>query len=411
VLTADVAVVGGGPAGAAAAISLARAGRDVVLFDKARFPRDKCCGDGLTTGALRRLQWLGLRPESVASWQPVDDVWIRSPSGRAVTFPLPATGGVFGAVARRVDLDAALLDVARAAGVKVHDGHGVTDAALTAAGDTVRLEVDGIGSVLARYAIGADGMWSTLRKAVGAAESGYLGEWHAFRQYFSGAAPEAERLWVWFEADLLPGYAWSFPLPGGRANVGFGIHRSAGLPTREMKQKWPELLARPHIRQVLGGAARPEAPHKAWPIPARVGRTALTAAGGRVLFVGDAARATDSMTGEGIGQALESGEEAARAILAGGPSDPAAVGSRYRQVVRAGLAADDRLAAALSRVLRHPNGARGAVRLAAATDWTRRNFARWMFEDYPRALLLTPHRWQRGRLHGAGPWAQPSGGA
>ena len=53
-LTADVAVVGGGPAGAAAAISLARAGRDVVLFDKARFPRDKCCGDGLTTGALRR---------------------------------------------------------------------------------------------------------------------------------------------------------------------------------------------------------------------------------------------------------------------------------------------------------------------------------------------------------------------
>jgi menaquinone-9 beta-reductase len=420
VLTADVAVVGGGPGGAAAAVSLARAGRDVVLFDKARFPRDKCCGDGLTTGALRRLERLGLRPESVASWQSIDEVWIRSPSGRTVAFPLPATGGVFGAVARRVDLDSALLDVARAAGVKVHDGHGVTHAALSPEGDTVRLEVDGIGSVLSRFAIGADGMWSTLRRTLGAADAAgsssadgatYLGEWHAFRQYFSGVGPDAGRLWVWFEPDLLPGYAWSFPLPGGRANVGFGIHRSAGLPTREMKHKWPELLARRHIRDVLGGSAEPEAPHKAWPIPARVGRTRLTAAGGRVLFVGDAARATDSMTGEGIGQALETGEQAAAAILAGGPSDPEAAADRYRLVVRVGLAADDRLAAALSRVLRHPNGARGAVRLAAANDWTRRSFARWMFEDYPRALLFTPHRWQPGRLHGSGPWSLPSGGA
>src|ERR1700730_14657062 len=101
---------GGGRAGAAAAITLARAGRDVALFDKARFPRDKCCGDGITTGALRRLEQLGLRPESVASWQPLDDVWIRSPSGRTVRFPLPRGHGTFGAVARRVDLDAALLD-------------------------------------------------------------------------------------------------------------------------------------------------------------------------------------------------------------------------------------------------------------------------------------------------------------
>jgi geranylgeranyl reductase family protein len=407
-LTADVAVVGGGPSGAAAAISLARAGRDVVLFDKARFPRDKCCGDGLTTGALRRLERLGLRPESVASWQPVDDVWIRSPSGRTAAFPLPA-GGVFGAVARRVELDAALLDVARASGVKVRDGHLVTDAGLEPQGDTIRLEVDGIGSVLSRFAVAADGMWSTVRKAVGAADAhGYLGEWHAFRQYFTGVAPAAERLWVWFEPDLLPGYAWSFPLPGGRANVGFGIHRGKGPPTREMKHKWPDLLARPHIRRVLGDAARPEAPHKAWPIPARVGRTRLTAAAGRVLFVGDAARATDSMTGEGIGQALETGELAALAILAGGPSDPVAVATRYRRVVLAGLAADDRLAAALSRVLRHGRGVRGALRLAATTDWTRSNFARWMFEDYPRAVLLTPHRWQAGMLHGAGPWAIPS---
>jgi menaquinone-9 beta-reductase len=408
--TADVAVVGGGPAGAAAAITLARAGRDVVLFDKARFPRDKCCGDGLTTGALRRLEALGLHPGAVASWQPVSDVWVRSPSGRTVCFPLPATGGTFGAVARRADLDTALLDVARAAGVKVHDDHGVTEAVLEPSGDSVRISVDGLGAVRSHFAIGADGMWSTLRKAFGASdETGYLGEWHAFRQYFTHVGPAAKRLWVWFEPDLLPGYAWSFPLPDGRANVGFGIHRSAGQPTSGMKQLWPALLARAHIRRVLGDDARPEAPHKAWPIPARITGTRLTAASGRVLFVGDAARATDSMTGEGIGQALETGDLAARAILAGGPVDSEMVAAGYQRAVRAGLGADDRMANGLSRVLKHDRGARGAVRLAASSDWTRRNFARWMFEDYPRAILVTPHRWHPRMLHGTGTYRADDG--
>ena len=127
-LTADVAVVGGGPGGCAAAITLARAGRDVVLIDRARFPRDKCCGDGLTAGALRHLEALGLRPETVSSWQTVDDVWVRSPSGRTACFPMPRGMGVFAAVAERADLDAALLDVARSAGAKVHDGHALTGA-------------------------------------------------------------------------------------------------------------------------------------------------------------------------------------------------------------------------------------------------------------------------------------------
>ena len=99
-MLSDVAIVGAGPAGTAAAITLARAGRQVVLVDKATFPRDKFCGDGLTVGALRLLEQLGLEPGSVASWRPVVDVRIRSPHGRVVPFTLPQADGVYAAVAR-----------------------------------------------------------------------------------------------------------------------------------------------------------------------------------------------------------------------------------------------------------------------------------------------------------------------
>jgi geranylgeranyl reductase family protein len=396
----EVAVVGGGPAGAAAAIRLARQGREVVLVDKATFPRDKICGDGLTAGALRILEELGLDPRAVASWQHVDDVVVRSPSGREVTFPLPRGQGSYAVVARRADLDSALLDVARAAGVKVHDGHACTGAREEA--DRVELEVEGLGSLSARYAIGADGMWSPLRKHLGVAVPGYRGEWHAFRQYFTEVGPRAATdLYVWFEPDLLPGYAWSFPLPSGGANVGFGIQRDGGKVARvqDMKALWPDLLARPHIAAVLGASARPESPHRAWPIPARVDDVALTTA--RTLFVGDAAAATDPMTGEGIGQALLTGLLAADAIGAGG-LDAARVRATYERHVTDALVADHRLSVLLVRALRHRRGASAAVRVAGAGSWTRRHFARWLFEDYPRAVLATPRRWRRGMLSGAG---------
>ncbi len=395
--------MGGGPAGAAAAISLARGGRDVLLVDKASFPRDKCCGDGLTASALRHLDSLGLDPRDVASWQPVAEVRLRSPSGRSVAYPLPRSGGAFAVVARRSDLDAALLDVARAEGVKVFDGHGLSGVEWKLGDDTIKLLVTGLGSVTARYAIGADGMWSPLRKALGATdEPGYLGEWHAFRQYFTGVdGPAATQMWVWFEPDLLPGYAWSFPLPGGRANVGFGIQRRPGRPTRTMKEQWVDLLSRDHVRQALG-SGMPEGPHKAWPIPARVQDTALSAASGRALFVGDAARATDPMTGEGIGQALETGVQAAAAILAAGAHMPRSAAARYHREVQRTLGVDNRVAGALSRALRYRKGARGAIRLSGLTPWTRQSFARWLFEDYPRALVVTPHRWRRGALSSPG---------
>lgn len=395
----DVAVVGAGPAGAAAAIALARAGRDVTLVDKAVFPRDKICGDGLTAGALRLLEGLGVDPGAVPSWQRVDDVVVRGPSGHEVTFPLPRGTGTYAAVARRVDLDAALVTRARAVGVKVLDGHSCT--AVDQRTDDVALAVEGIGEITAEFVVAADGMWSPVRKHLGLATPGYRGEWHAFRQYFEDVGPRAaSELVIWFEPDLLPGYAWSFPLPGGRANVGFGIQRGGKVArVQQMAAIWPALLERPHIREVLGDAARPESPHRAWPIPARVDRAVL--ASGRTLFGGDAAATTDPLTGEGIGQALLTGVLAAEAIVDHAPSAPA-VTDAYHTSARRALVADHRMSMLLIRAVRHRKGVRAGLRVAGATAWTRRNFARWLFEDYPRAMAVTPRRWHRGMFTGAG---------
>ncbi|HEX4904061.1 MAG TPA: geranylgeranyl reductase family protein [Acidimicrobiales bacterium] len=394
----DVVVVGAGPAGVAAAVPLARAGRQVLLVDRATFPRDKCCGDGLTTAALRELEALGFTPDGLPSWQVVDDVVVRSPSGREVVFPLPRGRGTYAAVVPRVELDAALVDLARGAGVKVADGHAFQSVQVT--DDRVVLTIEGMGDVAARYAIAADGMWSPLRKSIGAVEPGYLGEWHAFRQYFRNVTGRAAReLAVWFEPDLLPGYAWSFPLPDGRANVGFGIQRGGKVSTQEMKELWPDLLRRDFVREFLGPDAEPESPHKAWPIPARIESATLSGGDGRVLVVGDAAAATDPMTGEGIGQALLTGRLAAEAILEAGTNGAAA---RYERSARRELEADAAMSRLLIRALKHRKGARAAVRVAGLTDWTRRNFARWLFEDYPRAIVLTPGRWAQHSLRGDG---------
>jgi flavin-dependent dehydrogenase len=166
---------------------------------------------------------------------------------------------------------------------------------------------------------------------------------------------------------------------------------------------WTDLLQRPAIRAVLGPSAALEARHTAWPIPARIDSIPRT--GRRTFFVGDAVAATDLLTGEGIGQALLTGMLAVEAIEAAGPHGARVATAHYEHAIDHHLVADHRMSVLLVRAIRHRKGARTALRLAGLTPWTRRNFARWLFEDYPRALLATPGRWHRGMFQGPGAYA------
>ncbi|MFZ9445561.1 MAG: NAD(P)/FAD-dependent oxidoreductase [Ilumatobacteraceae bacterium] len=400
-MSTRVLVVGAGPAGTACALGLRRAGAEVTVIDKATFPRDKCCGDGLTTSALRHLEDLGLDISAVPNSRPCSDVRVHTPRGRTVELALPSGQGTFAVIAPRMDLDHSLVSLCRTAAIEVRENCALVSVAANDA-SSVRVTLSGGEESEWDYVIAADGMWSPTRKMLGLATDGYLGEWHAFRQYVGNVTgPAATELHVWFEPDLLPGYAWSFPLPGNRANFGFGILREKGHSVQHMNDLWRDLLSRPHITSVLGDGFAPEGRHTAWPIPARVD-TAVRSAG-RVLFVGDAVCATDLLTGEGIGQALETGMLAAQAVNEG--RTPADVRARYSRLLDRHFLADHRMSASLGRMLASRTVAESVLRLVDSNGWTRRNFVRWMFEDEPRALVLTPRRWHRGFLKRPGAYA------
>ena len=315
--SADVVVVGAGPAGAAAAITLARAGRDVVVVDKAtlpprqdlrrradhrraaaaRGPRPRP-GDGAVVAAGRRRRGprpvrprghvpapprprhLRRRRPGAPTSTPPSSTWPAPPGPRCSTGHA-CTGGRRGR--RR--------------------GHGRPSRA--SATVTAGYARGGRRHVVA----GAQAPRAWPRPATGAS-----GTPSASTSPTWARGPRRE-LVVWFEPDLLPGYAWSFPLPGGRANVGFGIQRGGKVGRVQ------DMAA--HLARPAGPAPRPRGPRRrraapespapglAHPRPHRRRRAHRR---GRTLFVGDAAAATDPLTGEGIGQALLTGVLAAEAV-------------------------------------------------------------------------------------------------
>jgi len=344
--TWDLVVVGGGPAGSAAALAarLRRPDARVLLLDRSDFPRDKACGDGIAAHGRDELAKLGV-PDLIADYKPTTRLSVVSPGGATVSATVARPNHV---VPRKV-FDTRLVDAARAQGVEVRR-HKVR--ALTQHGGTV--DVDGIR---ARAVVAADGAGSTVRRLLGVPMSAQRHTAIAVRGY-ADLPPGSERAdgvqFIAMQKHGWPAYAWSFPIGDGTTNIGFGLMlprlRAAGRPGKEVLHgRLAALLPDLSGRDLL-----------AHHLPLSTGRPA-TPGRGRVLLAGDAASLINPLTGEGIYYALLSGRLAGIAAV-GAPSNPLGA---YRSGLRQALGSHLRTTDLLARASQSPRFMDAAIATAA----------------------------------------------
>ncbi len=310
--TLDLAIIGGGPAGTAAALEGRRHGLSVGIWERDRFPRDKVCGEFISSEAYPILQnaipGTVVRGTTIRSAQFVTD----HDSSRTFHLPHPALG-----LSRRM-LDAALWKAAESAGVGVHEG--VTVSRVRKLGSGVRqdgaweIESDS-GSVRgAKALIVACGRWwamdglSSPARQVGPRT---LGEWAGFKAHFAGVPPRDKVEMYFFGA----GYCGLAPVEGGVLNVCCLVHREK---LRESRPKALEDFAAwlAQVSQLPALETRLRGAVQVSPVvttaPVRPDRRCAVQGG--ALLVGDASGFIDPFTGEGISMALHSGRLAARAV-------------------------------------------------------------------------------------------------
>lgn len=342
-ITTDILIVGAGPAGCAAAITLAQAGRDVLLVDQHPFPRDKTCGDGLIPDALKALEHLGLTEDIKRLAMPVKGLVCHGPAGGSLTVP-----SEMAVLPRRV-LDQLLIERARTLGARVLtrakyvtpmiNETGLPDyggESLIGRMNGANVSVDGqLRQVRARWTILATGANPAALHAAGLCTRS-LPSAMAVRAYVSNPAFKGldghpiEHLHISWHKSYSPGYGWVFPCPNGVFNLGVGLYglhepgwrdrlrRLAGLSAihhkkanlNELFRRFTEIdpLAKRLIETgtLIGGIKG---------APLRCSLAGATPAVPGLLVTGEAVGSTYALTGEGIGKAMETGMLSAQALL------------------------------------------------------------------------------------------------
>ncbi len=331
---ADVIVVGAGPAGASTAYHLAQSGVDVLLLEKASFPRDKICGDGLTPRAVKQLISMGFDLDE-PGWQKNKGLRIVG-AGHRLELPWPelASFPPYGAVRTRTDLDEILARHAQKAGARLTERTNVTGPVLDertgrVVGVTAK-PVDDRGrrvgdevTYRAPVVVACDGVSARMAIAMGIERRENRPMGVAVRAYYE--TPRHDDPWMesWLELwspatessgpELLPGYGWIFGVGDGTANVGLGILNSSKafqqVDYRQILHTWlattPEEWGFRDENRVgrIGSAA----------LPMGFNRKPHYSRG--MLLVGDSGGMTNPFNGEGIDYALEAGETAAAVII------------------------------------------------------------------------------------------------
>lgn len=284
----DVIVVGAGPAGSTAARGIAERGGEVLLLDRAKFPRDKPCGGGVT---IRCASLLPFSLDPVVE-DVITGARMKIRGHREVTREAPAP---ITYMTQRRRLDAFLVEQAQAAGVQFRDGQGVTD--ITRLGDGT-FEVKTKGETHhARVVIGADGANGVAGNRLGyeaAGESAVALEGNY--PYPEGVPAEFRNRVVLHFGDYPGGYGWIFP-KGDHINIGVGGWKSAmGPRLRELLQT---------MCRTYGFDVTDLQNLRGHHLPMQRRGMVMAAAGSAV--VGDAAGLVDPLSGEGIYGALRSG--------------------------------------------------------------------------------------------------------
>jgi len=312
----DVIVVGAGPAGAAVASFLRERGRDVLVLDAARFPRDKVCGEAVSPRAWPILEEMGAA-DAVRAERPfaLRGMILTSSDGTRFEGRYPGAQAP-GFALRRLALDAVLVSRARELGACVLEGtrvSGVLGGLLSASGRVEGVTMtcpDGSSAeVRARVVVGADGRDGVVARAL-ALRIGHRMRRFAVRGHWDGVLglTDSGEMHV-----ARGGYCGLAPLSASRANVAFVLDRHEmlgaggdveGFHRREIARRWP------HLAERLSRATLLEPPRAIGPLAVRA--RALWAPG--AVLVGDAAGFYDPFTGEGITLALHSARLAARAI-------------------------------------------------------------------------------------------------
>jgi geranylgeranyl reductase family protein len=335
----DVLVVGAGPGGSSTAYHLARHGADVLLVDKATFPREKVCGDGLTPRGVRALQKMGVDPTE-PGFVRIDVLRTYGADGVVIDLPWPRLNDFpdMGLVRTRFDFDNILVGRAVKAGAAFQEGVEARSPIMEdgwVAGATIGTDGE-TREVRARYVVAADGASSRFAQQAGVRrdESRPLGI--AARRYYRTPRPQEPMfesfLNLWDGDALMPGYGWIFPVGDGVLNVGAGLLNTfrgfKGVSARKVFDVFVRQLPDDWVINEESAIG----PILSGPLPMGMNRTPLAVPG--MLIVGDAGGIVNPFNGEGIAYAMESGELAAELIVDSLARDRPGIAHMYPLLLR-----------------------------------------------------------------------------